>query len=593
MAPLPPRQPVDWVSRGRLVDLNGDDPVPGSAVEIAAFARVQAGLPALFRRIADDPAAPRTVVVVPGLSMDQAALARVAGVRHYEERHLAMLMWLRLPATRIVYLTSEPPDPVIVDYYLNLLSGVPACHARSRLVLLSAYDASNASLTRKILERPRLLARLRAAIGDPSQAHLSCFAATALERTLAVRLGVPLYACDPALADLGSKSGSREVFRAAGVALRDGAERLRDAQDLAQAIVALKAHRPELRRVVVKHNHGFSGEGNAVLDLPQGTVDTAAVAISLRRDLRCEAPGETIDRYLDGFAAGEGIVESWVDGVDKRSPSVQLRINPLGGLELISTHDQVLGGPTGQIFLGSTFPADPEYRGSLQAAGLRIGELLRARGVLGRFAVDFVSVREGAAWRHVAIEINLRNGGTTLPYQMLQFLTAGACDGDAEFRTAVGAVRSYHATDNLVRAAYRRLIPEDLIDILVRHRLHFDPTCQQGVVFNLIGALSEFGKLGLVCIADTPHSARALCARTVAVLDAEAGADRAAPATPAIRRAPEVGGRNRASRRAQRLRGITDHASCRLSAACRGVPSRPRQSRTRAGTRAGEPRAAP
>ena len=50
---------------------------------------------------------------------------------------------------------------------------------------------------------------------------------------------------------------------------------------------------------------------------------------------------------------------------------------------------------------------------------------------------------------------------------------------------------------------YRRLVPQDLIDLLVEHRLHFDQTRQQGLVFNLIGALSEYGKLGLVCIADT------------------------------------------------------------------------------------------
>jgi hypothetical protein len=502
----------------------GDDLLPGSSAELLAFARLQATLPPLFRRIAADPNAPRTVVVVPGLSMDPAALARVPGARHYEERHLAMLMWLRLPATRVVYLTSEPLDPVVVDYYLNLLSGVPACHARARLVLLSTYDASNASLTAKILARPRLLARLRAAIGDPAHAHLSCFAATALERTLAVRLGVPLYACDPALADLGSKSGSREVFRTAGVDLPDGAERLRDATDLAQAIVALKSRQPGLRRVVAKHDHGFSGAGNAVLDLPPGPLAGAAVASALRRDLRCEAPGETIDGYLDAFAAGGGIVEAWIDGVGKRSPSVQLRVNPLGGLELISTHDQVLGGPTGQIFMGSTFPADAAYRASLQDAGLRIGEVLRGRGVLGRFAVDFVSVPDSGTWRHVAIEVNLRKGGTTLPFQMLQFLTGGACDATGEFRTPVGALRCYQATDNLVRPAYRRLIPEDLIDIVVRHRLHFDPTRQQGVVFNLIGALSEFGKLGLVCIAETPAAARLLLARTIAVLDEEAGA---------------------------------------------------------------------
>ena len=79
----------------------------------------------------------------------------------------------------------------------------------------------------------------------------------------------------------------------------------------------------------------------------------------------------------------------------------------------------------------------------------------------------------------------------------------------------------YFATDNLCRPEYRRLTPEDLIDLIVEHRLHFDPTRQQGVVFNLIGALSEHGKLGLVCICDTHQNATQLYEHTVAVIDHE------------------------------------------------------------------------
>jgi hypothetical protein len=38
---------------------------------------------------------------------------------------------------------------------------------------------------------------------------------------------------------------------------------------------------------------------------------------------------------------------------------VQLRITPDGRVELLSTHDQLLGGPSGQSYLGCMFPADP------------------------------------------------------------------------------------------------------------------------------------------------------------------------------------------------------------------------------------------
>jgi hypothetical protein len=67
----------------------------------------------------------------------------------------------------------------------------------------------------------------------------------------------------------------------------------------------------------------------------------------------------------------------------------------LGDATVVSTHDQVLGGPSGQIFLGSTFPADAEYSREIKEAGQRVGRVLRERGALGRFAIDFISVRRG------------------------------------------------------------------------------------------------------------------------------------------------------------------------------------------------------
>lgn len=493
----------------------------------AALASLKTRLRPMFERFAGDRLAPRTIVVVPGLSLDAETLAKIHGVRHYEERQLSMLMWLRLPNTRIVFVTSVPLDPVIVDYYLSLLQGVPSAHARSRLTLLSTYDSSPITLTRKILDRPRLIARIRAAIRDSSCAHMSVFNASELEAALAIRLGIPLYACDPDLAHLGNKSGSREAFRAAGVTVADGAENLRDMDDAAEAIASLKQRNPSLRRCVIKHNDGFSGEGNAVFDFDeaQSPVPAEWVRKQLPLRLRCEAANESFEHYSEKFRQMGGIAEAWIEGVDKCSPSVQMRVDPLNRLELISTHDQTLGGATGQIFLGSTFPANEAYRRDLHEAGWRIGEVLRERGVLGRFAIDFVSHRTEAGWQHVAIEINLRKGGTTLPFHMLQFLTSGQYDSDsASFVTPMGQTRCYYATDTLLRPHYKSFTPEDLIDIVVARRLHFDDTRQRGIVFNLLGALSEYGKLGVVCIAETVPQAKAMFDEATEILDREAAA---------------------------------------------------------------------
>src|SRR5829696_2263465 len=241
-----------------------DVPEPGSAEELGRFAALQAKLGPLAQRVLSDQRASQTVVVVPSLTLDIEELAKIPGAHHYEERLLCMLMLLRLPRTNVVYVTSQHIATAVVDYYLHLLPGIPLRHARSRLTLLSCHDASDVPLTQKILDRPRLVERIRAAIIDPEAAHLTCFNSTALERSLAVRLGIPLYGNDPQLNYLGTKSGSREAFREAGIPLPDGFEHLRDGDDVVDAVVELKRRKPGLRRAAIKLDEGFSGEGNAV-----------------------------------------------------------------------------------------------------------------------------------------------------------------------------------------------------------------------------------------------------------------------------------------------------------------------------------------
>lgn len=492
--------------------------------ERAAFRDLQTRLPDLFRSVFPNRMEPRTVLIIPSLSMDAEVLAKVSGAHHYEERMFCLLLLLRYPATRVIYVTSQHVSDTIIDYFLHLLPGVPTHHARNRLTLLSCHDGSPAPLTQKILERPRLLARIAEALGDRSRAHMTCFNVSALERTLAVRLGIPIYGCDPDLLPLGSKSGSRTIFREAGLRMPDGFENLRDVKDVATALAALKDRNPEMRRAVVKLNEGFSGEGNAVMSY-EGAPSGAALADWVRARLprlRFAAQGMAWDAFAAKIDDMGAIVEAFVEGEAKRSPSAQFRVNPLGDIEAISTHDQVLGGEGAQVFLGCQFPADGDYRLDIQSEGLKAAKVLRDRGVLGRFGIDFISTRQDDGWRHYAIEVNLRKGGTTHPFIMLQYLTDGSYDPRTGLFLAPGnRPRFYYASDNIESERYRGLTPQDLIDIAVQHGIHFHNATQQGVVFHLIGALSEFGKLGAVCVGDSRTEARRLYDETIDILDRE------------------------------------------------------------------------
>jgi hypothetical protein len=476
----------------------------------------------VLMRTADQPG---TSVVVPSLTLDQDELRKLDGATFYEERLLFLLIRLRNPRAHVVYVTSQPVHPLILDYYLHLLAGVPASHARARLTMLCTYDTSPRALTQKILERPRLIERIREAIPDPSRAYLTIFNSTPLERKLSVLLGIPLNGLDPTLNYLGTKSGSRKVFREAGVELPEGFEDLTGEADVEDALVELSHRRPGLRKAVVKLNESFSGEGNAIFRFPDPPDDRLAIRKALR-SLEFAVPWETHHNYFQKFTRMGGIVEEFIDAEIKMSPSAQLRTSPAGEVLPTSTHDQILGGPSGQVYQGCSFPAHEDYRMAIQHRSILVGEVLASKGVVSRFGVDFLAFKDAPEdpWKLTALEINLRVLGTTHPFLALQFLTGGTLHPETgNFVSLSGRPKYYMATDNLRASTYRGVLPEDLIDIVTDNALHYSHRTESGVLFHLIGALSEYGKLGLTVIASSPDEVQDLYARTLDVLARETG----------------------------------------------------------------------
>jgi hypothetical protein len=422
-------------------------------------------------------------------------------------------MLLRQPRLRIIYVTSGWVAPAILDYYLSLVPGVEPGQARARLAMVAVNDCSPRSLTEKLLDRPRLLRRIAALIPDPSRCHLVPFVTTPLERDLALALDIPVYGADPRLAGFGTKSGCRRLFAAVGVRHPVGCENLYSLPDLLEATVRLRAARPDLAQAIVKLNEGVAGEGNATVDLaglpaPGSPGEQEQIAGRLRR-MRFEQADTPFDRYVAKLAQRGGVIEERITGVQVRSPSVQLRITPTGEVQLLSTHDQLLGGPSGQSYHGCRFPAERRYARAISVEAARIGARLAGEGVLGRFAVDFVVVNDGGEnWTPYAIELNLRKGGTTHPFLALQMLTNGRYDAaTAVFRTPAGAEKHLVATDHFQSPVLRGLTVDDLFEITARRRLRFDHVRQGGVVVHMVSCLTEHGRLGLTAIGDTPAQA--------------------------------------------------------------------------------------
>ena len=176
-----------------------------------------------------------------------------------------------------------------------------------------------------------------------------------------------MYGADPRLRRLGSKTGCRRLFAEVGVPYPLGAEDLHSVDEVVDAIDEHAAARPALRQVIVKLNEGVSGAGQRAgrsrRAADAGAPDEARCdreraardAARGRRASRRGVPGQRSSR--DG-----GIVEERIIGEALPSPSVQLRVLPDGSVELLSTHDQLLGGASGQSYLGCIFPGRPGVR---------------------------------------------------------------------------------------------------------------------------------------------------------------------------------------------------------------------------------------
>ena len=140
--------------------------------------------------------------------------------------------------------------------------------------------------------------------------------------------------------------------------------------------------------------------------------------------------------------------------------------------------------------------------------------------MIGRAAVDFVSVRQNGGWDAYALEINLRCGGTTHPFMAISTLTDGIYDPLAgEFRTRLGDIKLYVATDHLDAPAYQALTPDDLLDVVSERALGWDAEREAGVALHMVSALAVAGRIGLTAIGDTPAEASALYRELKQTLD--------------------------------------------------------------------------
>ncbi len=445
---------------------------------------------------------PHLVVVLPSYSVSAPLLARYGPrIPALEHRQLLSLLMLpRVPSSEIVFVTTARPTDRVLDYYLSFVPADRRRDVRSRLHVVEVPDPTPRSITAKLLDRPDLMARIRTMTWG-RMAYIEPWNVTDLETEVARRLGLPLNGTRPALWPLGFKSNGRRLMRDAGIPLPLGREDVRSVADVIATAEEIRRQHVESAGVVVKLDNSGTGEGNRVIRFADAPTTS-----------RLRAAVESLDAaYLSDLTAG-AVVEELVTGDLVTSPSVQVDISPSRHVEVLSTHEQILGGPDGHEYVGCRFPSDPAYRTRLTAYGEGVGRLLADRGAMGRFCVDFLAVRASPSrWQVHGLEINLRRSGTSHPFSLLPSLVPGRYDEESgTWAAADGSRRCYRSTDNLAVPAWQGRSADDVIDAVRSAGLEFDTRSGTGTILHMLNGLDIDGRVGLTSIGRTPAEAERL-----------------------------------------------------------------------------------
>ncbi len=467
----------------------------------------------------------RTFVVVSGLNSDKFNLSKVKGLRFYEERMLFILFLLKYKNTKIVYVTSDNFDTTLFDYYLGLISGKPKeiADMKSRLTHIQVKDSQHLSLTEKLYNSHAALKRIAKAITNEKTTVLRCYNPTILERKLAVRIGIPLFGSAEKFDYVGSKSGGRKVFKLADLNVIPGITSLKSFTELYGAIAKLMRDYPKFKKLVIKLEQGASGRGNCLFSVEDFLNDND-IEISIRTDLakltslikknfhkycRLEADDLEIERYIREFNRIGGIVEGYVDGKIKYSPSAQLFLSTEGKVSIASTHEQILGGSDGQKYLGCTFPALDVHRKLVIREAKKVGDWMIKKGMVGHFSIDFVTVQSNELEipKIYPIEINLRKGGTTHPFRIAYYLTKSKYNKRDGILYCGKTPIYYMARDIVESEKYKVLSSSELIKMIDKSKISFNKNTKKGVMVYMPGMISEYGRFGALSVGHTKEEA--------------------------------------------------------------------------------------
>lgn len=439
-------------------------------------------------------------------SMDYNDLADHPYLNNFTFRGQFHLKSAAKECNRVIAITPSLVNSDALDYHLDTLFGAGAKRDewRSRIMLRTAAPArsgSGLSLADRVLDDPALIAELKEAVevarSQGAQVVLRSFQPSRTVEQVAQIIGADMSECAADLAAYyGSKEGSKQVFRQAGIPTPRSEDKLFESvQQVADAVRRLATANPPAVKVMIKlSDPGWGGgDGNALVDCRTflATDDLAASVV------KSTMPWPEYKQYIPRdteHPTGGAIVEEFLENIHS-SPSGQGRIIE-SRVKVLSGHDQLLRD--GGCYEGCAYPAEPDVRERINEYVARIGEVLRAGGARGTFGVDFVKYGDDQL---AAIEINLRVTGTCHPLSYARAAMKAKLDPKDNLLRGTDGVLRHYVNKHLHSEALEGLSVREALARLESAGLAWDPQKQLGVILTEGEGLIAHGFCEVTCVA--------------------------------------------------------------------------------------------
>lgn len=499
--------------------------------------RREAGEPVLF-------------IVVPSLNFDPAEIGPIIGSAHYEQRSLWTLLRAADPNVRVLFVSSSKVPQTAIDELFSGLSRSEINAIESRSEMIALNDNGNDYLSDKIANSPEALTQIKLASRrllnnqEPTEENtvLSGFVNESSMNRLSAELQLPLAGMHPALEVLNSKQGNRIIARESMIPFVEGTDSNYTTQEIVQSIDDLYVQMKGRGSCFIKANYGASGQGIIKIEFRKTTAADGAQNndsnIVLAMDIedseknRRDAILELLQRHSERNSQLKNVlsraeefgvvIESGI--VHTRAPSVQLEILANGEVVPLSTHMQDMDG---LVYKGASQPAygDIELESKLMSYAVKYAEVLARYGVVGRVGLDFFEVNNNKEIDFIFGEANIREGGTTHPWETVARLLRANYDATrkAFISSETGQPVFYKMTDNFVdKEIFQNLSLQELWLEFKKDpeypSLKAKKQTGTGVKFHLLSALPEFGKIGFTAFAGSKQEAADLFEKAKLVL---------------------------------------------------------------------------